>query len=65
MSDWKAAIVAGVLDPEKAAPYIKRTISPQIRSRKIEASSKPLDPETAEGQAMRDRLEKASKGLVS
>lgn len=62
--DWKAAIVAGVLTKEQAEPYLKRTLSSQIRSRKVEPKSTPPAEGTPEFSELRERLSKLANNLT-
>lgn len=61
--DWKALIAAGLLTQAQLTPYIKRTISTQIRSRKAEPVT-TYEPGSNEDIELRKRLDKAGKGLV-
>lgn len=61
--DWKAIVASGLLTKEQITPYLKRTDSTQIRSRKVETVT--TYPEgSPEADDLRQRLENASKGLT-
>ena len=62
--DYKAAILAGVMTQEQAEPFIKRTISSQLRSRSVTPKSKSPEPGSTEDVELRKRIANASKGLV-
>lgn len=63
--DYKSAILSGVLTAQQAEPFMKRTVFGKLVVKKVEPSATPLDPATAEGSAMRDRIANASKGLLA